>query len=130
MIETKSMLQITVPMLNQINVGYSSGKTHPTEKGELNGYEKIRFRAFSFSSSKDTRNKRFLPTQGTKITSSIDAGLQSENGFLKSEANLQYLHSFTKNPIMRRSTSSEKDNWRGKLGWRSFFIEKSQRTYV
>ena len=96
-IETKSMLQITVPMLNQINVGYSSGKTHPTEKGELNGYEKIRFRAFSFSSSKDTRNKRFLPTQGTKITSSIDAGLQSENGFLKGDVNFEYLHPFTKN---------------------------------
>ena len=94
-IETKSMLQVFVPWLNQLNVGYSTGRTHPTEKGELNGYEKVRFRAFSLSSSSDTRNNRFMPNQGTKITTSVDAGLQNNSGFMKGEFDFQHLHPFT-----------------------------------
>ncbi len=96
-LETKSMLRLFVPLLHQLNLGYTSGQTYPTEKGQNNGYEKIRFKAFSLSTNADSRNHRFVPNKGTKFSAALDAGLQEETGFMKGEFDLHHYIPLTQN---------------------------------
>lgn len=91
-IENQTLLQMYLPGLHLVNLGYSAGKTIPTGAGEKNGYETIGFKAFSFSSRRDSRNDRFFPNKGMMLFGSVDIGLQEGTGFMEGELELNYFH--------------------------------------
>ena len=88
-IESRSLLQTFVPGLHLIKLGFTRGITRPTSKGVENNYEKIVYNSFSISSSRDSRNNRLLPSKGSFLNTILDAGLQNNSGFLKSEIELE-----------------------------------------
>ena len=92
-IEKKSLLNIYLPWEAQSKIGIISGVTTPTLNGELNGYNKIAFKAFSFSLLRDSRNERLLPNRGQFFCVDMDLGLQDKSTFLKSKFDYQYYHS-------------------------------------
>ena len=96
-IENQTMLQMFIPGLHLMNLGYSSGKTIPTEKGEKNGYDKVGFKAFKLSSFRDSRNNRFFPKDGMMLFGSVDIGLQSGHGFIESEIEFNFFNPISNN---------------------------------
>ncbi len=96
-IENETMLQMFIPGLHLMNLGYSTGKTIPTGKGEENGYDKVGFKAFKLSSFRDSRNNRFFPNDGMMLFGSVDIGLQNGNGFIESEFEFNYFNPIQNN---------------------------------
>jgi len=88
-IENRSLLQTFIPGLHLVKLGFTRGITRPTDKGLDNSYEKIIYNSFSFSSTRDSRNNRLLPSAGSFLHTLLDVGLQEDSGFLKSEFEIQ-----------------------------------------
>ena len=91
-IEKKSLLQFYSLWLNQFNVGYINGRTVPTLKGKENRYENVSYKAFAFSTKKDTRNNRFLPNKGMLMTTELDFGMEDKTRFMKGQYEFQYYY--------------------------------------
>ena len=102
-IKTESMLRLYSPWVGHLNLGFISGRTHPTKIGQISGFEKVWFKALSISKNTDTRNQRYLPTKGKKINISIDAGLQKKTEYIETEFDIQqYFEIWKKFNVMLR----------------------------
>ena len=96
-IEARSLLHTFVPGLHGLKLGYIKGITRPTDKGSANGYEHLRYQAFSLSSKRDTRNNRLMPSRGVYAHTIIDGGLQDGFGFVNNEFEIQTYFPLTAN---------------------------------
>ena len=96
-IEVRSLLNTFVPGLHGLKLGYIKGITRPTDKGSANGYEHLRYQAFSLSSKRDTRNNRLMPSRGVYAHTIIDGGLQDGFGFVNNEFEIQTYFPLTAN---------------------------------
>ncbi len=96
-IEARSLLHTFVPGLHGLKLGYIKGITRPTDKGDSNGYDYGRYRAFSLSSKRDTRNDRFMPSRGVYAHTIIDGGLQDGSGFVHNVLEIQTYFPVTAN---------------------------------
>ena len=76
------------PLVNNLELGYVSGSTFPTTKGENNGYKINTFQAFLFSIVQDKRDKRFLATDGFFISNEINIGLQNSSSYFDFKMNI------------------------------------------
>jgi len=120
LMENRLMLHTFIPILKSFKIGFIRGRTIPTKSGINNGYEKLKFNAFSIVSSTDSRNDRLFPSNGSSIHSNVDGGLEGQMVYVKSQLELQSFY-----PIS--NYTNIKFKWIGKgIYYHNSFVPKSR----
>ena len=86
--ENQTQFQVSMSVFPVLRLGFSVGKTLPTEKGRAQGYSEVSFRSFIVSAVHDETDHRFLPAKGYKYEFQLDGGKQNSAGFLEGQYQL------------------------------------------
>ena len=98
-LENRYILKTFSNLFDNIELGYLKGEIKPTSVGKDNDYVENLFQGFLFSSAKDSRNNRYLPTKGFYLKNEIDIGMQNQSTFIQILNNFK-TYNIVKNKIL------------------------------